>query len=365
MGRCVLGYAGMIEAARTLRFAQRGGRMRPPLYELSDFRSGHECSILSGTVTKTLHIVDGDSTGGTVRTSSLSKGRDILVWREALYTGPVPAGLTLRQLSRVRSQFWSNGKSSKELDKRDAALANYAEYEHVVLWFGPNCVLCQLSLMQVLSWFREQGVPSSRLSWVARHGGELHPSRIAGAYSKRRPVVVAQMRLAQRAWHAFRQPTPAGTSRLLRADVGAIPGLQSALTRLLQEYPSSRNGLSRLEMLLLRAIQKAGSLRAAVAVGSIIAKETVGDTLLFDMLREFVGAADPLVEFAEPFRGNVNNSQFNGAVLKLSDLGKRVLAGKADHVSINGIDRWIGGVHLRGKDIRWRWDQASKRIVQG
>ncbi|HET9408252.1 MAG TPA: hypothetical protein VFO39_13510 [Candidatus Sulfotelmatobacter sp.] len=98
-------------------------------------------------------------------------------------------------------------------------------------------------------------------------------------------------------------------------------------------------------------------------MGSVIARETVGDILLFDMLREFVRAPRPLLEFAEPFRGNMNNWQFNAAVLKLTELGKRVLVGKADHVSIKGIDRWIGGVHLQGRDVPWRWDQAGKRIV--
>src|SRR2546422_11602165 len=35
------------------------------------------------------------------------KNGEILPWRDALYTGPVPRGLTLRQLSRLRSRFWT------------------------------------------------------------------------------------------------------------------------------------------------------------------------------------------------------------------------------------------------------------------
>src|SRR5688500_19319846 len=41
----------------------------------------------------------------------------------------------------------------------------------------------------------------------------------------------------------------------------------------------------------------------------------------------------------------------------------RVLAGEADHVALNGVDRWIGGVHLQGRDVRWRWDDARETIV--
>lgn len=312
-------------------------------------------------VLKTLHIADGDSTAGTIRLSGLARGDEILSWRDALYTGPVPDGLSLHRLSRVRSRFLTDGANSKELEKRDAALAKHAEFEHVALWFGPNCVLCQLSLVQLLSWFREQGVSASRLSWIAGHGGELPPERIAMVYSKRKSVTLPQMRLAERAWRAFRQPSPAAMSRLLRSDLGAIPGLSSALTRLLQEYPSSRTGLSRLETLLLRTIQRAGSVRAALIVGSIIAKETVGDTMLFDMLRNFFDASHPLVEHAKTEDPKGTKYHY-GSTLKLTDDGKCVLAGKRDAIHLNGIDRWIGGVHLRGRHVPWRWDRGTKRI---
>ncbi len=43
--------------------------------------------------------------------------------------------------------------------------------------------------------------------------------------------------------------------------------------------------------------------------------------------------------------------------------GARVLAGDADHVALNGVDRWIGGVHLNGRDARWRWDEGTERIT--
>src|SRR2546422_4361370 len=86
---------------------------------------------------KVLHIVDGESTGGSLRQAGFRKNGDILPWRDALYTGPVPRGLTLRQLSRLRSRFWTR-RSLTEFDRRDAALARHADYEEVVLWFGPT-----------------------------------------------------------------------------------------------------------------------------------------------------------------------------------------------------------------------------------
>jgi hypothetical protein len=43
--------------------------------------------------------------------------------------------------------------------------------------------------------------------------------------------------------------------------------------------------------------------------------------------------------------------------------GRRVLGGDADHVAVNGIDRWIGGTHLNGHAVRWRWNDATEAIV--
>jgi len=313
--------------------------------------------------TKTLHIVDGESTGGMLRVAGFRKNGEILVWRDALYTGPIPAGLSLRKLSRVRSRFWTNGKRATELDKRDAALAKRRGYDDIVLWFGEHCVLCQLSLMQILSWFREQDVAAKRLKWVRVHGGELRPEQISDAYASWHPVTPSQMRLAERAWRAFRQDSPNGMVRLLKADLSGIPSLRGALTRLLQEYPWSRSGLSRLEGELLREIRKREQAKAVVAVGWVMMREYVGDALLLDMLRNFVRAPVPLLQFAEPFGGNVEKHEFARSILELTEVGRRVLKGKADNVALNGVDRWIGGVHLEGRSVGWRWDGKACGIV--
>jgi hypothetical protein len=308
---------------------------------------------------KTLHIVDGESCAGTLRVSGLAKGKDILSWRDALYAGPVPADLTLRSLSHARSRFWTNGRKANELDKRNSHLKRYKNYEHIALWFGPDCVLCQLSLMQLLSWFREQKLSPERLSWVALHGGELRPDRMAGAYASRRPITTRQMRLAERVWCSFRRPSPRPLARFLESDLRTFPQLRPVVMSILQEYPSTRNGLSRLEELLLREIQKRRSVRAAEAVGAILRSETVGDTLLFEILENFVTAAHALLELAD----SKDNKFHYGSVLKLTALGKRVLSGRADAVELNAIDRWLGGVHLKGRRVQWRWSPQLGTVV--
>ena len=40
-----------------------------------------------------------------------------------------------------------------------------------------------------------------------------------------------------------------------------------------------------------------------------------------------------------------------------------MLDGGADHVALNGVDRWIGGVHLQGRAVPWRWDDGTESVV--
>jgi hypothetical protein len=52
-----------------------------------------------------------------------------------------------------------------------------------------------------------------------------------------------------------------------------------------------------------------------------------------------------------------------GTGLRPTAAGRRVLRGEADHVALNGIDRWIGEVHLHGEVARWRWDEGTESVV--
>ena len=70
-----------------------------------------------------------------------------------------------------------------------------------------------------------------------------------------------------------------------------------------------------------------------------------------------VRAPTPLLS-AEPADSPVDAT----TLLELTDPGARVLAGRAHHVQLNGIDRWIGGVHLVGRDVRWRFDEGTETI---
>lgn len=51
--------------------------------------------------------------------------------------------------------------------------------------------------------------------------------------------------------------------------------------------------------------------------------------------------------------------------LRVTHAGRLVLGGRDDHVARNGVDRWIGGVHLCGRAVPWRWDAGTESLTTG
>ncbi len=277
----------------------------------------------------------------------------IITWRDSLGWGPVPAGLSLAELSRVRSGFWTGKPGAFE--KRDAALARFGEHNEVVLCFG-STVLCQLALVQLLDWFSRQDLGGTTLSLVTAYGGVLQSNQFLKAIAEKQPISTAQLRLARQVWAAYRAPSPLRFQALLSRDLRALPEIRHAIVFLLQEYPEAHDGLSRLQRKLLSQAASLSATLPAWIVGHMLGWETVGDVSLFHLLKGMAGAHHPLLS-REPATGD-----FRAATLTVTPLARQMLAGKADHVALNGIDRWIGGVHLERRRVKWRWDERSQRI---
>jgi hypothetical protein len=84
----------------------------------------------------------------------------------------------------------------------------------------------------------------------------------------------------------------------------------------------------------------------------------MGDTACFARMGKMAQGPHPLLSLHPPGR-----PVQRATGLHLTDTGARVLAGQADHIALNGINRWIGGVHLHGHDVPWRWDDGTEAII--
>jgi len=323
-----------------------------------------------------LHITNGDSAAELIRAAGLSG--TVVAWRDVLHEGPVPAGLSLDELRAVRARFLADRgwapleRVTDELAERDAALARFREHAEVVLWFEHD-LYDQLQLLQILDWFAGEDRSDGTVTLICLDSfpgiepfqglGQLSPEQMGSLFSSRRAVTQAQLELARAAWSAFRSSDPTAIERLLAGDTSDLPFLRGAITRHLEEFPAVQNGLSRTERRVLEAmavgVETPGALFRAV-----VAREErpfMGDITFWDRLAALSAGSSPLLRTVDggdlrvPGAGE-DPISFASLSLRLTESGRAVLAGRADWVALNGVDRWLGGVHLHGPEAAWRWD---------
>jgi hypothetical protein len=317
-----------------------------------------------------LHVSNGDATD----LPGTGLVRRLIYWRDVLHEGPVPA-VDPAELRRIRAAFLIAAGADDRREgehmfvERDRTLdANRAgEY---VLWFEAD-LYDQLQIIQILSRLAELGVPAGRITLIcigehpeiARFGGlgELRPDQLRELPATKacKRLTPAALELATQAWAALRAPEPTGLGAVAAARSTDLRFLGEAFDRLSREYPSTRDGLSLTERRVLAAVAD-GAPDAGTAFTRLMRRETrpyLGDTFCFDMIHRLTEAPDPLLHAAES--GRVDRS----TRLRLTAAGARVLAGEDDHVTLNGVDRWIGGVHLQGHHARWRWDEGTEAVT--
>ena len=317
-----------------------------------------------------LHVANGTSVTGTLAAAGVPGARSI--WADPLYEGPVPA-VPDDELVEIRSRFLS-GEYEGTVDPVNdlrlwrAAIAAHHTYDELVLWFEHD-LFDQLNLIQVLDWLHAR-VPSDKTvslicidSFPGRSPfwglGELEPDELLSLLPARHRVTPAEYDLAVRAWTAFREPTPGPLDALRRGDTSALPFLAPALERFLQEYPWTRDGLSRSERRVLELAED-----GSIALRAVFPRMQDGERAYGITDLSLASLAVTLSRTSPPLLtvDGVAPDSLNGSIA-LTDAGRDVLAGRKDRVSC-GVDRWMGGVQIQSGTDRWRWDDERSSIVK-
>jgi hypothetical protein len=334
-----------------------------------------------------LHLTNGDSAGNSLRQAGLAG--DVMEWGDALYEGPVPAGLPAAALRVMRARFIAEAGWGREAEvlaaftARDAALAVAASsQDEMVLWFGAN-LHDQLQLLQILDRLvgLDRGAMRLSLICIGAHPavepfsglGQLTPAELAALFPDRQPVTGAQLRLAHAAWEAFRSPDPGALEAVVTTDTSALPFVQGALRRHLEEFPSAEEGLSRTERHVLEGVE-AGEQRPGPLFRACAGREErpfLGDASFFARVRALSRGLHPLLTVVGSESGRfqlptdwTDLAAFQAQELTLTDVGRAVLEEQEDWVRLAGIDCWLGGVHLGGRAARWRWSRHVGRLMQ-
>jgi hypothetical protein len=329
---------------------------------------------MAGTGDGTLHVTNGDVVVDLLRRAGLAS--DALAWVDVLHEGPVPGGVGDGELRRARAEFIAGADGvdaaavRRRFEERDRRLAANRAGGYL-LWFEAD-LYDQLQIAQLLAALGDLGVEPGRVTLVcigeypgiAHFGGlgQLEPGQLPGLLEAATPLTAEALDLGADAWAALRADHPGGLNRVAAARSPQLRFLGEGFDRLRREYPSTRDGLSLTERRILAATAEGPGQPTAGTVfarlGERERRPFLGDLFCFRIVARLARARVPLLAADPP-----GDEVAGGTRLRLTAAGRRVLGGEADHVALNGIDRWVGGVHLHGREARWRFDEGTESVA--
>jgi hypothetical protein len=316
----------------------------------------------------TLHVRCGSDIRDTLAQAGIEG--DFLEYSDPVCEGPVPDG---PDLVAVRARYLAAGPgdllglSEAEilggLQAAEDALGAAHGYARVVLWFEHDSY-DQLLLARCLARLAETTLPDClEVICIDSHPepkprfnglGQLSAAALAGLWPLRQAVTAEQVALGVRIWDALRQADPSGLQAIASGGAPALPFAARAIFRHLQELPGAADGLSLTQRLVLGMLAD-------------------GPKPIGRMFEAMVNGLEPLVFLGDiGFLGTVERMADTGVLTTeagekpfprtaaITDLGRRVLGGEVDYLSLGPAERWVGGVRVGSG---WRWDAASGRVT--
>ncbi|MCO4757573.1 MAG: hypothetical protein KC477_06100 [Oceanospirillaceae bacterium] len=323
-----------------------------------------------------LHITNGDNANQVLQHAGVS-GR-FLSWADVLHDGPVPAGLTLDEMSQVRANFihhcgWaSEFEALTHFQSRDAVFLSSAREGGVVIWNSPE-LYDQLHLIQLLSWYNSEAgrhcQPPELVLVPFLLGLATEEHDLPECLNQRQVVSTEQLQVAEEAWYALTASNPRMLAAMLKQDLSCLPYLKSGLQRLAEEYPDL-NGINRTERQILSILSGGESAPGSVFKGSqqLENPQFMGDSSFWLVVKRMVESDRPLIALADGTAFKLPgmfgaDEAFLQQQLLITDLGAEVLEGDANWLAQRQIDRWVGGVHLNPENI-WCWGAENAEFVR-
>lgn len=294
-----------------------------------------------------LHIVNGDSFGDKLRQSDIEG--EVLVWREALYEGPIYTDLRTEKALMERARYLAEAgvpqelylKFSLEQEERLDQLESSGE--EMVLWFEYD--LFDMTMFMYLL---------HRIAKLESHGtvnllyldafpgiedfrglGQLTVDQTKGLAGKWVRLTDEQIEFGCQAWEAYSSADPRVITLLIQGDMSLLPCLKPALEYHLKRFPNESNGLSPLEQSVLTLVSQ-GDDRFGSLFNRISSEHKMyglGDIQFNKYLKDLIEAVPPLLTDEE-------------GRLQLTRQGELVREGKERVGRSDCYQRWLGGVRL-------------------
>lgn len=319
-----------------------------------------------------MHIFNGDSAAGCFKQAFHPKEDDVLVFRDVLSCGPLNTFVDMASWADFRVSYWTELLQRQGVD--DIAHMHQDFYSNierlksadkVTVWLG--CALSdQLMLAFIVFLYDFYELDLNRLEIrqfnkleaknITVIGlGILHPEQLKQLEPDSFKLNDSQISAYLATWDAVTAATPDKFMQLMQSEIPSAPLLFQSLRNLVYRYPDVETGLSRIDAIMLQMVQQHGPMAVRV-VGytlgqdmslsgedAIFELDTVGDVYLFERLKKM---ADPKLN--QPLLTmNVLDKSMQETVVDLTPFGLEILAGEQNVIDTNGIDDWVGGVHLK------------------
>ncbi len=316
-----------------------------------------------------LHVVPGESGAASIQEAFGLTSDRVLIQRDPVSYGPAPQTNDLREWRSIRERFLTElhprlpAFSFEEWEQDDLVL-NFGRLNaapEIVAWLGEGTG-DQLFAAWLIHYLRASQcelnklhfVTFERFSWRSiLNAGELSAEMIRERASPPVPVSVEQVDELDLVWRSYSSDNPRALATYLDTHTGP---LREAIAPILMRFPEVKSGLGFWDRLLLENAREHGPKLAWVIGHTMIPLQpenyldVMGDDFLFDRA---IRMSSPLV--AHPLISIDGDRQdMRACTVALTEDGIGVLAGERNAVQLNGIDDWIGGVHLTPQTIVFR-----------
>jgi hypothetical protein len=233
------------------------------------------------------------------------------------------------------------------------------EHDEVVFWFEHD-LHDQLLLIRHLAWLARPEAPRTRYSIVigTEYLGLLKPEQFPAKFGTRRPITADEIAAGSAAWTIYRGDDPRRLVALTEPG-GPLVYLPRAMRRFLEELPAASNGLARSERQILEVLSEGARTPGQLFVAASRLEDDIwmGDTSFWKIVRRLGSAPHPLVTIAAE---DETPDRLPGGTVAITEAGRQVRAGRADHVTLNAPSRRMGGLRL-SPERDWRWTGSSVR----
>ncbi len=311
-----------------------------------------------------LHIVNGDATVEKLGPAALPG--EVLVWRDLLVEGPVDPALGVDAFAARRAPWLARrlgiapDRYAEHARAQADGLAHAPAHDEITLWFEQD-LFCVVNLGYLAAWLRRTRV-GGRVSLVfpAEPLGTTDSAEFAALFSARRPFTGDAMAHAAAWWDAYASPDPRAFDAMA---TGPLPFLDVAARLHRTRFPSLRTGLGAVEAAALTVLEDAPRTVAdvfrAASRDERMRGHGMGDVQFAGHLHALADGPVPLVTI----EGAPGDADVHAQRVASTVAGRAVRDGARDRLDAQPLDWWLGGVHLDGREVAWRWDPGTARLV--